>query len=136
LTRGGTIFRGIFADDTPRDRRHGDDVLGADPLTRTAAGTALFIDYRQSFWPHGNGIKRAGFDATTEAQATDRADLHAAAQVGSSTAVAQASVNIFKVGILHPVGASESGNIRFFGFNGYTHNGSNRFRHFRPGRHT
>ena len=92
-------------------------MFGTDTLTRPAAGALDFIDHRQPFRPHKNGIKRARLSAGAQSQAADGTHFHTPAEQGYGAAVIKAIVNIFQIGILCAEIAAWPRDIRLLGLN-------------------
>jgi len=79
LAWSGAFFGSVLPHDATGDGRQINNVLRADALAGAATGAFLLVHHRQSIRSHGDGIKRAGLYTGSQAQAADRANLHATA---------------------------------------------------------
>ncbi len=112
--RRAFIF-GVFPEDTAGDGRKGDDMLRAYPLTGAAARAFHRIHDRKVVGPHHDGVKGTRPGAAAQPEASDGADLHAAAQKGNRAAVAHSVINIFEIRILGAEITSRPGDVRLLG---------------------
>jgi hypothetical protein len=107
-----------------------------DPFAGTAPGAFDFIHHGKAIGSHGDGIERANLCTGSEAQTSDSANFHSSVDERSGPAISQAIIKILYISRLKAIGASRSGDIGFFGFDGDTQYRGNGLGNFRTRRHT
>ena len=127
---------GVFPDNPSRNGRKINYVFGAHPLAGSAARAFVFVNDRQTFGTHADGIKGTGPGARPQAQAADGAHFHAAAEQCHRPAIIQTVIHIFRIRIFDPEITARQGDIRFKSFDLNAHNSGNGFGHFLTGGHT
>jgi hypothetical protein len=136
LTGRGTILGGVLTDDAACNRGKGDNMFWANPFAGAAPGTFDFVHHGKTIDSHGDGIEGADLCTGAKPQTPDSANFHTTVDETSGPAIPQAIIKILYISGLKAIGASRSGDIGFFGFDGDTQYCGNGFSNFRARRHT